>query len=128
MHTEDQNQHSPGAGRPGSEQLESGSADQSPVAFWKVRRMEKYNNEKDTMICFLRDDLENTWEAVAMPYNIRWNPCKDGASASALRQRYSTIVSKDVRASKIVGRISRGAIPQGIVYLPVNGNEATQLD
>ncbi|KAF8540166.1 hypothetical protein BDD12DRAFT_880957 [Trichophaea hybrida] len=80
----------------------------------KVRRVEKYSAEKDAMIRFLRDDLENKWNNVAILYNGYWNGGREGPGPSCLRRRYNTFVPKEARAIQRVGKTTYGVAGKGI--------------
>ncbi|KAF8242026.1 hypothetical protein K440DRAFT_640501 [Wilcoxina mikolae CBS 423.85] len=87
---------------------------QGNEAMPKVRRVEKYSAEKDAMIRFLRDDLENKWDNVAILYNGYWNGGGEGPGPSCLRRRYNTFVPKEARAIQRVGKTTYGVAGKGI--------------
>ena len=95
------------------DQLPTFSA-QRPVIIHKVRRVEKYDDGRDATIRFLRDSFENTWEDVAILYNLHWSPSNDGTTAAALRRQYNITVPKEARAPKRVGKIIRGIESQAV--------------
>jgi hypothetical protein len=72
---------------------------------------ELYTEEKDTMIRFLRDDLENTWVDVAKLYNEYWG---SDVVARKLLRRYAVIVPKEQQRKKKVGRSTTGDKAMGV--------------
>jgi hypothetical protein len=72
---------------------------------------EVYTEEKDTMIRFLRDDLENTWEEVARLYNEYW---ESDLRTRKLSRRYAVVVPKVQQGKKKVGRLTTGDKAMGV--------------
>jgi hypothetical protein len=83
----------------------------SPEAPGPVYAREKYNAEKDAMIRFLRDNLENTWPNVATLYDEYWGY---EVGARKLARRYAAIVPKDQQGKKRVGRLTTGDKEMGL--------------
>jgi hypothetical protein len=74
---------------------------------------ETYTAEKDAMIRFLRDDLENAWPTVAELYNEYWG-ARSGVDARKLSRRYQAIVPKKFQGRKKVGRVTTGDKARGV--------------
>ncbi|KAA8913913.1 hypothetical protein FN846DRAFT_902528 [Sphaerosporella brunnea] len=72
---------------------------------------ETYTEEKDMMIRFLRDDVELNWPDVTKLYVEYWN---HPTTARRLSRRYQTIVPKEQRPTKKVGRLSVGNKSAGV--------------
>jgi hypothetical protein len=71
----------------------------------KVRRTDKYTAEKDAIIRYLRDDLENNWDDVALLYNEYWNGGMEGPDANCLRIKYNTLCRRNRGRSRGLGRL-----------------------
>jgi hypothetical protein len=63
---------------------------------------ETYTAEKDAMIRFLRDDLENVWPTVAELYNEYWGE-RSRVDARKLLRHYRAIVPKEFQGRKKMG-------------------------
>jgi hypothetical protein len=85
----------------------SGASELSGPAYSR----ETYNEEKDMMIRFLRDDLENTWVDVSKLYDEYWGM---NVSARSLRRRYAVVVPKAEQGIKKAGRFTTGDKDKGM--------------
>jgi hypothetical protein len=66
---------------------------------------ETFTDEKDTMIRYLRDNLQHSWRNVTKLYNEYWGI---EVGAESLRKRYARVILKGQPRRKKAGRLTQG--------------------
>jgi hypothetical protein len=99
----------PAAPRSSPDAADAPDAPNAPDA--RIYSRETYTEEKDDMIRFLRDNLENTWSVVAQLYDEYWG---SNVGRRKLMRRYMSTVPKDEQGRKRVGRSTTGDKEKGL--------------
>jgi hypothetical protein len=97
--------------RPASPRSSPDAADAPDAPEGRIYSRETYTEEKDDMIRFLRDNLENTWPVVAQLYDEYWG---SNVGRRKLMRRYTSTVPKDEQGRKRVGRSTTGDKEKGL--------------